>query len=90
MLAREQWTKPSLEDFLAWLETKPSDEKYWWPDASICACGQYAASIGIVSWVGGAATCPVFEQINRLAQYRPRTFGALLGRALEAKARASR
>lgn len=88
MLAREQWTKPSLEDFVAWLETKPCEEKYDWSIASVCACGQYAASIG-VDWMG-ASSNRVLKQINLLAQYRPWTFGALLTRALEAKANAGK
>jgi hypothetical protein len=50
MLYREQWTKPSLEDFIAWLEMKDPEEEYQWSNMQTCACGQYAASIGVEEW----------------------------------------
>jgi hypothetical protein len=99
MLYNPQWTKqtPSLAGFIAWLETKDPNERYNWDQPAICACGQYAASIGKKGW-------PVFEEpwrtLNHLAcnaiMSRPEpsqvrryamldqsgwTFGALLQRA---------
>lgn len=35
-----------MEGFIAWLETKPAYEKYFWADCEKCACGQYYASLG--------------------------------------------
>ena len=84
MLAREQWDKPSFGDFIAWLETKPPDEKYEWMESSRCAGGQYFLSVG-KPWYDAALT-PLWMVINSLAYYEPRTFGGLLIRALRAKA----
>ena len=87
MLSREQWTKPSLGDFIAWLETKPQGEAYDWFRSSTCACGQYAATIGrkwFDMWCSPDA--PLFSHLNALAYTKPHTFGALLARALEVKA----
>jgi hypothetical protein len=93
MLAREQWTKPSLEDFIAWLETKPHDEEYVWVVPSVCPCGQYAKSLNLDWWeIWIGRNISLWDELNTLASHKPRTFGALLTRALavKAKARASR
>jgi hypothetical protein len=88
MLARTQWTKPSLEDFIAWLESKDPNESYNWIHASTCACGQYATSIGIVDWL--TFENGPFSLLNSLAKPPPTpdvdyvdTFGNLLSRALK-------
>jgi hypothetical protein len=92
MLARTQWTKPSLDDFIAWLETKPPGEGYNWVQPRECACAQYAASIGLpwFEWVSHAWNTqgPVgfWERMNLLERERPWTFGALLEKALRHKA----
>jgi hypothetical protein len=86
MLARQEWNKPSLEDFIAWLEMKPRAEKYDWGASSRCACGQYAESIGQVWWGMRGGDMPLWAHLNSLAYTKPNTFGALLGRALAAKA----
>ena len=90
MLSRKEWTKPSLEDFIAWLETKPKDEEYDWGDSRICPCGQYARSIGLDDWPSemnarNRAEACTWYQFNELAYQYPRTFGDLLARALEVK-----
>jgi hypothetical protein len=49
MLYDKRWEKPkepSLEGFVAWLETRPADGKYNWSDPDRCACAQYAMAIG--------------------------------------------
>jgi hypothetical protein len=42
--------QPSLEGFIAWLETKDPDESFNYHDSDMCACGQYAKSIGTEMW----------------------------------------
>lgn len=84
MLSREQWTKPSLDDFIAWLETKPRGETYKWFSSSDCACGQYGESLG-VRWFEWCDQ-PPWETLNSLAYVKPHTFGGLLTRALALKA----
>lgn len=91
MLSRERWTKPSIEDFIAWLETKDPTEQYVWLDTSICACGQYAASIGVEGWSKKASNGDVlWNELNNLAapwygrhvsREGNSTFGVLLDRA---------
>jgi hypothetical protein len=84
MLSREQWTKPSLDDFIVWLKTKPRRETYAWFSADICPCGQYGEYIG-VKWVGQVDS-PLWATLNSLALVRPHTFGALLRRTLAFRA----
>jgi len=36
----------SIENLIAWLETKPADEGYDWTDADNCLLGQWAAANG--------------------------------------------
>jgi hypothetical protein len=88
MLSREQWTKPSLDDFIAWLETKPRHEKYDWLSGATCACGQYGKSIGVddwfVLWIDEKNF--LWADLNTLAYQQPRTFGGLLDRALASRA----
>jgi hypothetical protein len=83
MLARDQWTKPSLEDFIAWLETKLRNEKYNWHDNRVCPCGQYAASIGEKDWTNNMNN--MWRTLNSLAYSQPRTYGGLLARVLDYK-----
>jgi hypothetical protein len=48
MLFNPTWAKtPSLEGFIAWLETKDPEERYDWLSFSTCACGQYMRSLGL-------------------------------------------
>ncbi len=87
MLARDQWTKPSIEDFIAWLETKPVNEEYDWGDDQVCPCGQYAESIGLKHWpsqMSQSVPGPWYI-LNELAFGMPRTYGGLLNRVLEYK-----
>ena len=65
-----------------WLETKPENQKYVFVDGDNCACGQYAASIGQPSSERYIET-DVWGELNGLAHGQPRTFGALLERALK-------
>ncbi len=92
MLSRQEWTKPSLEDFIAWLETKDPNEEYEWLSINICPCTQYAKSIGEKDWPAKhndlkTAKGKVWYALNHLAHNAsPRTFGSLLALAIERKA----
>lgn len=69
----------SLEAFADWCEKKPADEEYYYPDPTICACGQYAKYLGMnPSEVIG------FSDLNLYAALSPWTFGALAQRLREA------
>lgn len=39
--------RPSLKGFIGWLERQPAERRYNWRDPRKCACGQYAAALGI-------------------------------------------
>jgi hypothetical protein len=74
---------PSLDGFIAWLETKDPQECYHFPDCKACACGQYSASLGEF-WLRrteGGVVSFVYHGLNELARAEPWTFGALLKRA---------
>ena len=48
MLFNPTWAKtPSLEGFIAWLETKDPEERYDWLSFNTCACGQYLRSLDL-------------------------------------------
>lgn len=80
MLNNPNWdkpikTEPSLEGFIAWLETKPPEEEYNWRNDKECAVGQYAQSLGL---------CYLYiSYLDRggIAYHQPRTFGAAAKRA---------
>ena len=57
--------EPTLPGFVAWLERKDPTERYHWPTAEICACGQYAKEIGVKSWLGSDEG---WSKLNRLAR----------------------
>jgi hypothetical protein len=68
--------QPSLQGFIAWLETKDPAEKYNWSRADQCACGQYARHLGVRwnPWRGN-----IWGRLNSIAYLvQPRTFGNLL------------
>lgn len=68
----------TLEDFIAWLETKPPNEYYTYPDPAICPCRQYLDSLGVKGLTG-------IRRLDDLAlgngSGRDWTFGKLLSRA---------
>src|SRR5580700_9747733 len=74
MLYDPKWNKqPSLEGFIAWLETKGKTEIYYWGKTENCACAQYAATLGLDGAYGrikGEIFNPneeFFSILNRLA-----------------------
>jgi hypothetical protein len=74
---------PTLVRFIAWLRTKPADEKYNWTDCVNCAAGQFfdASLDDAFSWFDENKAAFVNEGVclNTLAMFaRPWTFGALL------------
>lgn len=77
----------SLEAFADWCEKKPANEEYFWTDADICACGQYAASLGLQgNWPLKKDT--FWFDANMIALLTmPHTFGALARRLCEAIAK---
>ena len=86
MLYNPKWeikTQPSLEGFIAWLETKNPDETYHWPRGTECAVGQYATSIGkIEEFLIRKNEC--WRRLNRIAmpeEFHDDTFGCCLARA---------
>ena len=57
--------EPTLPGFVAWLERKDPNERYEWPKAEICACGQYAKEVmGQSDWIGRDG----FSELNMLAR----------------------
>jgi len=78
----------TIEAFAEWAEKQPADEAYVFCDWRECACGQYAASLGIdsIAWsvamlddaiLGGRG---FWVTANSTAYGKPRTFGALAAR----------
>jgi hypothetical protein len=58
-------SEPSLPGFIEWLHSKDPNEHYDWPCSTICACGQYSASLGQRSW---DSTNYTWSRLNRLAR----------------------
>lgn len=70
------------EHILAWLETKPADERYYWSNSKICAAGQYiqqACGIGYQGsgWTPAWLSDPVLKLNDMAQRNRDRTFGSL-------------
>ena len=69
----------SLEAFADWCEKQPEGRVYRWVDYNECACGQYAASLGITGWCKHVYKGGFWDVANRVAFQvsAPRTFRAL-------------
>ncbi len=78
-------SEPTLPGFVEWLSRKDPNERYEWPRAEICACGQYAKSIGVDGWIArGDDTWPKLNLIakgNASFDDSEWTFGKCLDRA---------
>ncbi len=73
---------PSLAGFITWLKKKPARAEYNWGDAEKCACAQYFKG----DWdKHDLVTKKDGVRLDGLAIERPRTYGALLKRAIAAK-----
>ena len=79
----------TIEAFVEWCERKPADEAYVFCDWKECACGQYAALLGIDSsaWADALLDDAIhgdgrgfWATANSAAYDEPRTFSALAKR----------
>lgn len=76
----------TLEAFAEWAERQPADKVYDYRDCAVCACGQYAASLGISKdWLTGELTgeSEFWVEANYQAYHEPHNFGALAKRLRE-------
>jgi hypothetical protein len=93
MLYDPKWSKaPSLDGFIAWLETKDPNERYDYWNCLTCACGQYASSFSIANpdWIWEWKDRHLTTELNMIGRgsgnYEEWTFGAALARALAYRA----
>jgi hypothetical protein len=72
---------PSLDGFIAWLETKNPKETYNWHNCDNCAVGQYLNdTIGVTRHNNRAKWKEIWPHVLNQIAYSagPRTFGSLL------------
>lgn len=67
----------SMEAMAEWAEKKDPDEYYIWDSHGKCACGQYAAEMGLNESWAAALHSQFWIEANSIAFERPHTFGAL-------------
>lgn len=86
MSDRKLETLSLRERMATWLRGKDPNEDYYWSDANNCACAQFAKDIGrFDDWqVRDMTILSDWEKLNIAARSEPHTFGALLGRLLDA------
>jgi hypothetical protein len=80
--------KLSLEEFADWCAKQPAGKTYDFGDYVSCACGQYAAGIGVDAFIWfikmiddhEAGRANVWIKANSIAYEKPHTFGALAAR----------
>lgn len=74
----------TIEAFLEFAEKQPADGAYHYDDWELCACAQYAGTLGLVSddWIMSAMINPegFWITANRAAAGWPRTYQALASR----------
>jgi len=58
----------SFEAFLDFVNRKDPDERYLWTSAEICACGQYAESLGFKNWNGHITSDAFWTKANQIAK----------------------
>lgn len=71
--------RPDMKQFLAFVESRAPDRPYEYDDWSICACGQFAAIMG-VEWFEGGYASGFWMQADNLARHGAHKFGALAER----------
>ena len=73
---------PEMSEFLDFVESKRPDEDYCFSEAESCACGQYAASIGIMrgDWMKEMSEGSFWQDANALAGQGSHYFGPLAAR----------
>lgn len=73
-----------MEQFLQFAEKKPQMKRYEYADPKVCACGQFAKSLGIYEDYEEKVTAiqqgSRFYQLEKLAAQAPFTWGALTER----------
>jgi hypothetical protein len=86
MLYDPKWEIGTLADLIAWLRTKPADEKYAYEDPRECLLAQYYMARGYRVIVGSPTLIlgPSHRLpwcFNMIAQDHPRTYGGAIARA---------
>lgn len=70
---------------MAFLESKPADETYYYNDSWNCAVGQFNKAVGrkydFISAVSQKGQNTFDARLETVAHERPHTFGAMLERA---------
>lgn len=84
--------KPQLtiEAFADWCSKQPADRGYNYHCAEACACGQYAASLGMkeYAWIDGYwGETSFWRSANNHARIEPHTFGSLSLRLRQSSSR---
>jgi hypothetical protein len=76
----------TLEAFADWCEKQPAEKTYNYADCNRCACGQYAATLGLQGWAGVKVYQPgeFWYEANCAAAWED-TFGALAKRLRSAR-----
>ena len=88
MFTQDYSNGPSIVGFKEFVSKKDANEHYAWMNPSICACGQYAKSMGIKDWMYSDGHVKTWIKLNQLARGKKIdqadwTFGALAERLKE-------
>ncbi len=90
MFTQDYSNGPSIVGFKEFVSKKNANEHYAWMNPSICACGQYAKSIGRKDWMYADGDVRLWSKLNRIARGNgvstdnsDWTFGALAERLKE-------
>lgn len=75
--------QPSMDQFREFCAAQEPFQRYYWADNTVCACAQFAESLGMrggrkPAWTGSAN--PFWHKANEIASVEPHTFGALRAR----------
>ena len=69
MFTQDYSNGPSIVGFKEFVSKKDANEHYAWMNPSICACGQYAKSIGSKDWMySDIGSTKLWSQLNRFAR----------------------
>lgn len=68
----------TFEAFADWIrDNRQIDRIYDWSSCRVCACAQYAHSLGISDWENHIRDGNFWDRANQIACAFPRTYGAL-------------
>ena len=85
MLYNPKWdTRPILDQWIDWLETKDPDEKYEWSSIPECACGQYFGE-GWQEIQGTSRLNAIARGFKSVTDRADHTFGQCLVRAKQVR-----